>query len=53
MNHGSSPMQIQQIGPGLYKVNRVYFIMPGQWDLHIQLKMNEQVQDEFVQKFTI
>lgn len=53
MNHGSSPMQIQQIGLGQYRVNRVYFIMPGEWDLHIQLKINEQVQDEYVQKFTI
>lgn len=53
MNHGSSPMQIQLIGPGLYKIRRVYFIMPGEWDLHIQLKVNEQVQDEYVQKFTI
>ncbi|WP_413574795.1 FixH family protein [Bdellovibrio sp. HCB290] len=38
MGHGSSPVTIEKIEPGVYRVRRVFFIMPGDWEIRISLK---------------
>lgn len=46
MGHGSAPVSIQKIATGTYDVQQLYFIMPGYWDLHLQLKEQNHVVDE-------
>lgn len=36
--HGTAPTSVSRQEPGIYKVDRVFFIMPGRWQMRIQLK---------------
>ncbi|WP_413557373.1 FixH family protein [Bdellovibrio sp. HCB209] len=38
MGHGSSPVTIEKIQDGVYRVRRVFFIMPGDWEVRVFLK---------------
>ena len=39
MGHGSSPTKIAKLeGVGLYRVNKIYFTMPGLWEVRVTLK---------------
>ena len=56
--HGSSPVQVQaatneQGAPlaGEYRVSDLFFIMPGAWDIHVQLKDNGSVMDEVTLRY--
>lgn len=51
MGHGSSPTQVQKISVGIYKVTNVYFSMPGNWDIRIQLKDGSKVIEQVIQKY--
>lgn len=53
MGHGSSPVEIKEISPGKFEISKIFFIMPGPWDMHFQLKDEDHVQEEFIQKITI
>lgn len=48
MGHGSSPTTVTRIEKGLYRAAKVYFVMPGAWDLHFQNKVENKVNDEVV-----
>jgi hypothetical protein len=48
MGHGSVPFKFKKIATGEYEVSNVYFIMGGDWQLHLQLKNGSQVIDEVV-----
>jgi YtkA-like len=52
MNHGSSPVAIKQVDVGTYRVNDVFFTMPGEWAIHIQLKNNNEIKDQTVIPFS-
>ena len=43
MGHGSSPVTITPQGAGVYSATRVYFIMPGAWDVRVEIKKNHQL----------
>jgi hypothetical protein len=50
MGHGSSPVRVSTIRdagsldiPGLYRASQVYFIMPGRWEIWVQLKQEGQI----------
>jgi hypothetical protein len=53
MGHGSSPVTVEKISSGVYKVDRVFFVMPGEWEIRIQIKNGNNVSDEIVQKVSI
>ncbi len=53
MGHGSSPVKIQKIETGVYRIYNVFFIMPGEWEIRIQLKDGANVIDQAVQKINI
>lgn len=53
MGHGSSPVTVEKVSSGVYKVDRVFFVMPGDWEIRIQVKNGNNVSDEIVQKITI
>lgn len=47
MGHGSVPVQIHQDNPNLFRIERVFFIMRGDWVIHIQvLDTDKKVLDE-------
>lgn len=37
MGHGSFPVQVTNLGHGLYQASDVFFTMPGYWDIHFQI----------------
>ena len=53
MGHGSSPVHVEKMTEGIFKITNVYFSMPGEWDIRIQLKDGTKVVDQIVQKITI
>lgn len=48
MGHGSSPTTVTRAEQGVYRATRVFFVMPGAWDLHFQNKSADKVIDETV-----
>lgn len=48
MGHGSSPTTVTRLESGTYRASRVYFVMPGAWDLRFQNKSGNSVIDEAV-----
>ncbi|UYL07776.1 FixH family protein [Bdellovibrio sp. SKB1291214] len=46
MGHGSSPVTIEKIETGTYRVRRVYFIMPGDWEVRFFLKNGATTLDQ-------
>ena len=53
MGHGSSPVIIKMVSDGIYEVTDVYFTMLGEWEIRFQLKNNDEVIEEKIQKITI
>jgi hypothetical protein len=43
MGHGSSPTKIAKLPdtPGLFRVTKMYFTMPGVWEVRVTLKIPE------------
>lgn len=46
MKHGSTPITIENLGPGLYRANEVYFNMTGDWELRFFFKTVEGLDDK-------
>jgi hypothetical protein len=46
MGHGSSPVTIEKIETGVYRVRRVFFIMPGDWEIRVFLKNGTTTVDQ-------
>ncbi len=53
MGHGSSPTRIVPHETGVFDVQKLRFMMPGHWDLHIELKKASVVLDEVVLGFDL
>lgn len=53
MGHGSSPTQTSRTDLGTYLTEKVFFVMPGQWEIKFQIKENNQIADEAVVSITI
>jgi hypothetical protein len=46
MGHGSSPVRIERQGVGAYRASGIYFIMPGLWEVRLQLKHAREIEDQ-------
>lgn len=46
MGHGSSPVKIEPLGDGKFRIHRVYFIMPGDWEVRVYLKNGPTILDQ-------
>jgi hypothetical protein len=53
MGHGSSPVTVEPIEAGKFRINDVFFIMPGPWDIKYQLKDEDEVVEELTQAITV
>ena len=42
MGHGTSPVLIFKISQGLYKIDEIFFSMPGRWQIEIGLKDSDK-----------
>lgn len=49
MGHGSSPVTVTPHGGGAYAATRVFFIMPGAWDIRVQIKRGGQLLEQAIQ----
>lgn len=38
MGHGSSPITVERIDVGTYRASKVFFTMPGDWEIRVQRK---------------
>lgn len=52
MGHGSTPVAVTREGAGRFRASQVFFVMPGAWEIRIQLKEGATVRDETVLDFT-
>lgn len=52
MGHGSSPVTVNPVDKGLYRISDVYFVMPGEWEIRIQIKDQNGQVDQVVKKIT-
>lgn len=50
MGHGSSPVNVNKVSEGHYKVSNVFFVMKGEWEIHIQIKDGDKLIEEAVEK---
>lgn len=53
MGHGSSPVTVTEKDIGIYKAARVFFIMPGDWDIRVKLQDGDAVVEQAMQKVKI
>ncbi|MNL12420.1 hypothetical protein D3C87_1332870 [compost metagenome] len=53
MGHGSSPVTVTPVAPGVYRATNVYFVMPGAWEIRIKLKNDNNETAEVVQVINI
>lgn len=40
MGHGSAPVQIVDLGNGVFDIQQVYFVMPGSWEIRFEITKN-------------
>lgn len=48
MGHGSTPTTVSAIDVGIYRVDEVFFVMPGEWEIRFQIKNGRAVADEAI-----
>lgn len=48
MGHGSSPVTVTKLDTGTYRADRVFFTMPGDWEIRIQRIVNGAAVDQAV-----
>ncbi|MGZ3690494.1 MAG: FixH family protein [Pseudobdellovibrio sp.] len=53
MGHGSSPVKVSKNTDNSYKAENVFFVMPGTWEIRFQLKAEQDVVEQVVDKITI
>jgi len=53
MGHGSSPVTVTRDEPGVYKASRVFFVMPGKWDIRIKLMNTGSLVEQAINSLVI
>lgn len=48
MGHGSVPVKLEASSASTIKVTNVFFIMPGDWEIRIQLKEGNEIYDQII-----
>lgn len=43
MGHGSSPVTVETIAPGIYRAKKVFFNMKGDWEIQFRIGQNQAV----------
>jgi hypothetical protein len=45
MGHGSSPVNVERTDVGTYRATNVFFVMPGSWEIRVQLSAGNKILD--------
>ena len=53
MGHGSTPLTVEKISASVFRVSRVYFIMPGDWEIRVQILNGETLVHQIVHQITL
>ena len=53
MGHGSSPVTVTEEEVGVFRATRVFFIMPGPWDIRVKLLDGATLVEQAIQSLTI
>jgi hypothetical protein len=53
MGHGSAPVTVTRETEGVYRATGASFVMPGEWEIQVQLKNGVQMLEQVVQGITI
>ena len=48
MGHGSTPTVVEAVDVGSFRVNNVFFVMPGDWEVRFQVRADDGELDEAV-----
>ena len=48
MGHGSSPVELTRKSSGLYLASNVFFSMRGDWEIRVQKREGQNVQDQAI-----
>lgn len=46
MGHGSTPTYTEWVDVGTYRTSRVFFVMPGRWEIRFQLREGDKIAEE-------
>ncbi len=53
MGHGSYPISLLRISPGIYQASEIFFTMPGDWDLHIEHIQDNVLIEEVIARYDL
>lgn len=53
MGHGSSPVIVEKLAPNRFRASRVFFVMPGEWEIRVQLKNGRELIEQVVLPYTL
>lgn len=53
MGHGSSPVTIEKISAGQYRISRASFFMAGEWEIRIQTKNGVNIVDQVTKNINL
>lgn len=53
MGHGSSPITLTSKSSGIYKATKVFFVMPGDWEIRVKLFKGTTLVEQSQQPLTI
>lgn len=53
MGHGSSPITLTKLTNGIYQISEMYFLMAGEWELHLNLKRDNSVVEDVVYHYNL
>lgn len=48
MGHGSSPVKISELSPGVFLIEKVFFSMHGEWEIRFLIPANNQEPDQHI-----
>lgn len=52
-HHGSSPVDVTALAPGIYRADHLNFLMVGEWEIRVQLKQGETVLEQLTWTLTL
>jgi hypothetical protein len=51
--HGTTDVVAEEIAPGVYEAEKVFFNMPGLWDLHVHVEAEHDARGELTASFDV
>lgn len=52
-HHGSTDVKVKELATGLYHADEMNFFMPGEWEIRVQIRHEENVVEQLVWTYTL